>query len=116
VEFVTGLGKVVRGGGRVVKHVAGYDLVRLITGSWGTLGIITEATLRLYALPEETMTVSLGIPDGLGALKNRIASVVNGRGIPFAAELISPSIAERVGLSAEPQMLVRIGGNKAAVA
>lgn len=116
IEFVTGEGKVVRGGGRVVKNVAGYDLVRLITGSWGTLGIITEVTLRLYALPEASMTLSLGIPDGLGALKNRIASVVNGRGTAFAAELISSSIAERIGLSAEPQMLVRIGGNRAAVA
>ena len=41
VEFVTGDAKVVRGGGRVVKNVAGFDLVRLITGSWGTLGVST---------------------------------------------------------------------------
>jgi glycolate oxidase FAD binding subunit len=47
IEFITGHGKIVRGGGRVVKNVAGFDLVRLITGSWGTLGIVTEVTLRL---------------------------------------------------------------------
>ena len=46
VEFVTGDGRVVRGGGRVVKNVAGFDLVRLVTGLWGTIGVITEATLR----------------------------------------------------------------------
>jgi len=116
VEFVTGEGKVVRGGGRVVKNVAGYDLVRLITGSWGTLGVITEATLRLYALPQEMLSLSLGIPDGLGALRNRIASVLDAPGIPFCVELVNAALAERIGLSREPQLLVKIGGNSAGVA
>jgi glycolate oxidase FAD binding subunit len=115
VEFITGEGKLVRGGGRVVKNVAGYDLVRLITGSWGTLGVITEATLRLYALPRETLSLSLGIPDGAGALKNRIASVLNAPGSPFAVEVVNATAAERIGLAPEPQLMVRLGGNSAAV-
>lgn len=115
VEFVTGEGRIVRGGGRVVKNVAGYDLVRLITGSWGTLGVITEATLRLYALPHEGLTLSLGVPDGLGALKNRIDSVLDAPGNPFAVEVIDGATAEKIGLSSEPQILVRLGGNPAAV-
>src|SRR5215211_4142123 len=41
VEFVTGDGVVARGGGRVVKNVAGFDLARLVTGAWGTLGVLT---------------------------------------------------------------------------
>ena len=57
VEFVTGDGRTVRGGGRVVKNVAGFDLVRLVTGSWGTIGIVTEATLRLYSRPASSLTV-----------------------------------------------------------
>lgn len=52
LEVVTGDGRVLRFGGRVVKNVAGYDIVRLFVGSHGTLGLITSAHLRLRALPE----------------------------------------------------------------
>ncbi|MHC4993149.1 MAG: FAD-binding oxidoreductase, partial [Planctomycetota bacterium] len=53
-------GRVVKAGGRVVKNVAGYDMVKLFTGSFGTLGIIAEAHLRLYAVPQadETRVIS----------------------------------------------------------
>ena len=51
LTVVTGTGEVIRVGGRVVKNVAGFDLVRLHTGAWGTLGIITEVTVRLHAVP-----------------------------------------------------------------
>lgn len=48
IRFVTGEGKVVRAGGRVVKNVAGYDLMKLLTGSWGTLGVIVAVTLKVW--------------------------------------------------------------------
>ncbi len=51
LTVVTGTGDVVRVGGKVVKNVAGFDLVRLNTGAFGTLGIITEVSLRLHAKP-----------------------------------------------------------------
>jgi FAD/FMN-containing dehydrogenase len=60
VEFVTGSGDIVRGGGRVTKNVAGFDLTRLLCGSWGTLGIITEVTMRLRGLPEADQEMILG--------------------------------------------------------
>lgn len=115
MEFVTGDGKVARGGGRVVKNVAGFDLVRLMTGSWGTLGVITEATLRLYSVPAATATVALNLPDGPSGISQRINSILNGAVTPFAIEMVDAQLARRIGLSATRQVLVRLGGNQASV-
>ena len=54
VSFVTSEGVVVKGGGRVVKNVAGYDFPKLLTGSLGTLGIITQLTLKVRPIPERS--------------------------------------------------------------
>lgn len=116
IEFITGDGKIVRGGGKVVKNVAGFDLVRLMTGSWGTLGILTEATLRLYSLPSQPITLALGVPDSVTALSQRISAVLDSPGIPFAMELIDADTAVMLGLPDKQQVLVKLGGNTAAVA
>jgi glycolate oxidase FAD binding subunit len=55
-------GTVARSGGKVVKNVAGYDLCKLVTGSFGTLAIITEATFRLHPLPQHTQTFTISAP------------------------------------------------------
>ncbi len=66
-------GQEVKAGGRVVKNVAGYDLPKLHVGALGTLGIITQVTLKLRPLPEETALVALGcVGDRLGALLDRL--------------------------------------------
>jgi glycolate oxidase FAD binding subunit len=57
LTFVRSDGQVAKAGGRVVKNVAGYDLMKLFAGSFGTLGIVTELTLRAYPLPECSGTV-----------------------------------------------------------
>ena len=57
LEAVTGDGRTLRIGGRVVKNVAGYDLVRLFTGSRGSLGIITRVSVRLFPIPEADETL-----------------------------------------------------------
>ena len=49
MTVVTGTGEVLQAGGRVVKNVAGFDLTRLMTGAWGTFGVITQVTLRVRA-------------------------------------------------------------------
>jgi glycolate oxidase FAD binding subunit len=115
VEFITGHGKTARGGGRVVKNVAGFDLVRLITGSWGTLGVITEATLRLYSRPAQTITLALGAADSVTALQQRISSVLQSPGIPFAVELVDSALSDKIGIAGKQQILVKLGGNAATV-
>ncbi len=57
LSFVRSDGQIAKAGGRVVKNVAGYDLMKLFSGSFGTLGIVTEMTLRAYPLPERSGTV-----------------------------------------------------------
>jgi glycolate oxidase subunit GlcD len=57
VQAVLGDGRIVRLGGKAVKNVAGYDLTKLFVGSWGTLGIIAQATLRTHPLPEAQSTL-----------------------------------------------------------
>ncbi|NET09746.1 MAG: FAD-binding oxidoreductase [Merismopedia sp. SIO2A8] len=59
ISFVRSDGQLTKAGGRVVKNVAGYDLMKLLTGSWGSLGIITQLTLRLYPQPDASKTILL---------------------------------------------------------
>ena len=59
VQLVTGDARIVRGGGRTVKNVTGYDLPRLLTGSLGTLGVIVQVALKLRPLPAMRRTVAL---------------------------------------------------------
>ena len=63
VTVVLANGTIARSGGRVVKNVAGYDLPKLFAGSFGTLGIITEVTLRTYPLPHSVRTISIPFKD-----------------------------------------------------
>ncbi|MCC7146205.1 MAG: FAD-binding oxidoreductase [Phycisphaeraceae bacterium] len=63
LHYVDGLGRDIHVGGRTVKNVAGYDVTKLMVGSLGELGVVYEATLRTYAVPEQVIAVDLKLAD-----------------------------------------------------
>ena len=116
LEFVTGAGTIARGGGRVVKNVAGFDLARLLTGSWGTLGVITEVTLRLRSRPERDETIVIAMPDDPAAFAERVERTRVLPAAPWAMELVNDALARHLSLGGGSRLLVRLGGNAAVVA
>jgi glycolate oxidase FAD binding subunit len=99
VTVVTADGAVVKGGGKVVKNVAGYDLPKLFIGSFGTLGVIAEATVKLRPLAEQEELVSVRferLKDAGAAVKAVAASDL----IPNAVELLDGAAAAGAGLAA----------------
>ncbi len=64
IRAVSGRGEAFKAGGRVVKNVTGYDLPKLLTGAWGTLGVMTEITLKVLPVAEDVETVlAFGLSD-----------------------------------------------------
>lgn len=111
LELVTGNGHVLTMGGRVVKNVAGYDLVRLVIGSRGTLGLITALHLRLRPLPkrDETWVIEATEP---GPLIDVVDAVRDARIEPTALELLSPTPRDAAGWT----LFARLQGSDDAVA
>ena len=109
VTFVTGDGRLVQGGGQVMKNVAGYDLTRLVTGSFGAFGVIVLVHLRLRVLPRADHTHVL---EGSRADLTQLAEDLRAAGVqPAALELVSPALARR----GQWVLAVRIAGSAAAV-
>jgi glycolate oxidase FAD binding subunit len=79
IRAVTGTGEVFRSGGRVLKNVTGLDLAKLLTGSHGTLGVLTEVTLKVLPAPERSATVAIRVPD----LPAGVRALSAGLGTPY---------------------------------
>jgi glycolate oxidase FAD binding subunit len=111
LESVNGRGEVVRAGGKVVKNVAGFDLSRLLTGSWGTLGVITEVTVRLYARAKVDRTFAVPLGRGQKSTTELLRAVAASPLAPFALEILNGAAALSLGFGDNPTLLVRFGGN-----
>jgi glycolate oxidase FAD binding subunit len=79
IRFVNGAGEVLRSGGRVLKNVTGLDLCKLLSGSYGTLGVMTEVTIKVLPAPEATATLLVEVPD----LATGVRALSAGLGSPF---------------------------------
>jgi D-lactate dehydrogenase (cytochrome) len=120
LEVVTASGEVIRTGTRAKKSSAGYDLTRLFVGSEGTLGVITEVTVRLYPLPEAISAAVCSFPSIEAAVRTTIQVIQ--LGVPIArVELIDEHTVRMVnayaklGLRPEPMLLMEFHGSPAGV-
>jgi D-lactate dehydrogenase (cytochrome) len=120
LEVVTASGEVVHTGTRAKKSAAGYDLTRLMVGSEGTLGIMTEITVRLYPLPEAVSAAVCSFPSIEAAVRTVIQTIQ--LGVPIArVELIDANTVRMVNahsklaLREEPMLLMEFHGSPAGV-
>ncbi len=120
LEVVTARGEVIRTGTRAKKSSAGYDLTRLMVGSEGTLGVITEITLKLYPLPEAISAAVCSFPS-IEAAVHTVIQIIQ-LGVPIArCELIDAGTVRMVnahsklGLREEHMLLMEFHGSPASV-
>ena len=120
LEVVTASGDIIRTGTRAKKSAAGYDLTRLMVGSEGTLGVMTEITLKLYPLPEAISAAICSFPSIEAAVRSTIQIIQ--LGIPIArVELIDANTVRMVntyaklGLREEPLLLMEFHGSPSGV-
>jgi D-lactate dehydrogenase (cytochrome) len=120
LEVVTASGQVLRTGTRARKSSAGYDLTRLMVGSEGTLGVITEVTLRVYPLPEAISAAVCSFPSIEAAVRSTIEIIQ--MGIPIArVEFIDAATVtmfnqhSKLTLREEPMLLMEFHGSPAGV-
>ncbi|WP_036479243.1 FAD-binding oxidoreductase [Myxosarcina sp. GI1] len=105
ISFVRADGEMAKAGGRVVKNVAGYDLMKLFTGAYGTLGIITQATFRTYPLPPASKTLLL---QGKAANLATATQAIRSSSLsPTAMDLVSAAVMTKLELGNDMGLLVR---------
>ena len=102
-------GVVAKAGGKVVKNVAGYDVAKLVTGAYGTLGLVTEAAFRLHPVPPAAAYVSVRLPDAASAYE-AVQRALHGQFVPTGIEVDRPEPGGAV------EVAVLVEGTEAGVA
>ncbi|MER3447572.1 MAG: hypothetical protein C4291_12395 [Candidatus Dadabacteria bacterium] len=93
MKAVLPTGEKIKAGGKVVKNVAGYDMCKLFIGSFGTLGVVTEATFKLYPLPELEKTVLVFFNESAQAFEIA-SSILDSVVFPSSLNVLNPSVIE----------------------
>lgn len=103
MKVVRADGRIFKGGSKVVKNVAGYDMPKLFVGSLGTLGIIAEATFRLYPVPESSGTYIASF-ESLDEAHDTVRSLIDSNLVINAIEHLNPTLAGSIteGLAPGP--------------
>ena len=121
LTVVTASGEVIRTGTRARKSSAGYDLTRLMVGSEGTLGVITEVTLKLHPLPEAVSAAICSFDDAKSAV-DAVIEIIQ-VGVPIARcelldtnAVIAVNAHDKLGLAEKPMLLMEFHGTPASVA
>ena len=109
VTLVRADGVVAKAGGKVVKNVAGYDLAKLVTGAYGTLGLITEANFRLHPISPASAYVTTTVPSAPVAYEV-VQRVLHGQFVPSAVEVDRPEAGGPI------EVAVLLEGTEAGVA
>jgi glycolate oxidase FAD binding subunit len=117
---VSGFGDSFKAGGRVVKNVTGYDLCKLLAGSWGTLAVMTEVTLKVMPRSESERTLVLRGLDDIAANRAMTAALGSPFDVSGAAHLPNSAFRAAVGalaeLGSQPVTLLRLEGITASAA
>ncbi|HWH93651.1 MAG TPA: FAD-binding protein, partial [Baekduia sp.] len=101
VRLIDGTGRVIAGGGKVVKNAAGFDLPKLLVGSIGRLGIMTQLSFKVFPRPRSTTTLAFALGSTEDAV-TRMTTLVRG-----------PQTLDALDLEAGGRLLVRLGGDAA---
>jgi glycolate oxidase FAD binding subunit len=99
ISFVRSDGELVKAGGRVVKNVAGYDLMKLLTGSYGTLGAIVQVTFRVYPLAASSATAIL--TGNATAISQARSEILMSTLTPTRLDLLSGSVISSLGIDSD---------------